>query len=188
MTTYISILRGINVSGHNLIKMDALRKLYEFLGFEQIKTYVQSGNVVFTGKTAPSEIISQSISRQIKIDFGFDVPVIVMTVPTIKRIIARNPFSEDSQKEKTFMHVTFLSTTPNHVDLNALEEKKLGGEEIILDGDVIYLYCPNGYGKTKLNNGFLERKLNVGATTRNWKTTIELLKIAQKIEQQSTSQ
>jgi uncharacterized protein (DUF1697 family) len=180
MTTYIAILRGINVSGQKLIKMDALRKSFENLGFHKITTYVQSGNVVFTGKEAEPDVLAQTITRQINKDFGFDVPVIVLTIDSLKQIIGRNPFLKDSNKDTAFLHVTFLSAKPQKINFNTIEEKKLNGEAISFTDNAIYLYCPNGYGKSKLNNSFLETKLKVGATTRNWKTTNELLNIAQK--------
>lgn len=180
MTTYISIIRGINVSGQKLIKMDALRKSYENLDFHNVTTYVQSGNVIFTGQNTKPDVLGQTITRQIEKDFGFDVPVIVLSIDKLKQIIDSNPFVKDNNKDKTFLHVTFLSSKPQKFDLNAIEEKKLNGEEIIIADNAVYLYCPNGYGKSKLNNSFLETKLKVGATTRNWKTTNELLKIAEQ--------
>lgn len=178
MTTYISILRGINVSGQKLIKMDALRKSYEKMGFHSVTTYVQSGNVVFTGNNAKPDELARAITRQIEKDFGFDVPVIVLTVDNLKQIIDSNPFIKDCDKDTTFLHVTFLSSKPQKTDFKSIEEKKISGEEICFSDNAVYLYCPNGYGKTKLTNGFLETKLKVGATTRNWKTTNEILKIA----------
>lgn len=181
MTTYISILRGINVSGQKLIKMDALRKSYENLGFCNVTTYLQSGNVIFSANNAKPNELAQTITRQIERDFGFDVPVIVLTIDNLKQIIDNNPFLKDSDKDTTFLHVTFLSSKPQKFDFKTIEEKKLSGEEISFADNAVYLYCPNGYGKTKLNNSFLENKLKVGATTRNWKTTTELLKIAQQI-------
>lgn len=180
MTTYIAILRGINVSGQKLIKMDALRKSFENLGFHNITTYVQSGNVVFAGKEAEPDELAQTITRQIIKDFGFDVPVIVLTIDSLKQIIDSNPFLKESDKDTAFLHVTFLSAKPQKINFNTIEEKKLNGEEISFTDNAIYLYCPNGYGKSKLNNSFLETKLKVGATTRNLKTTNELLNIAQK--------
>jgi len=179
MTTYISILRGINVSGQKLIKMDFLRKSYENLGFGNVRTYVQSGNIIFTEKNIKPDELAQVILQQIKKDFGFDIPVIVLSIDKLKQIIDSNPFLKDNNKDETFLHVTFLSSKPQKVDLNIIKEKKLKGEEIIITDNAVYLYCPNGYGKTKLTNNFLETKLKVGATTRNWKTTNELLKIAQ---------
>ena len=186
MTTYISILRGINVSGQKLIKMDALRKSYEKLGFHNVMTYVQSGNVVFTNDNMELRRLKQKIFQQIENDFGFEVPVIVLTVEKLKDIIENNPFTKELNREQTFLHVTFLSSKPDHNDLKTIcdskiiEDKKQDGEEIIFSDNAVYLYCPNGYGNTKLTNNFLEAKLKVGATTRNWKTTNELLRIAQQ--------
>jgi len=180
MTTYISILRGINVSGHNLIKMDALRKLYENLGFQNVTTYVQSGNVVFTGDEIDVNESGQRISQQIEKDFGYEVPVIVLTLSKLKQVIDTNPFLKDNNIDIAYLHVTFLSSIPDHYDHKIIEDKKQGEEEISFSDNAVYLYCPNGYGRTKLTNNFLESKLKVGATTRNWKTTTELLKIAQQ--------
>jgi uncharacterized protein (DUF1697 family) len=181
MTTYISILRGINVSGQKLIKMADLKKTYEKLGFGSITTYVQSGNVVFTGKKATPKELAVSITKQIAKDFGFQVPVIVFSINSLKQIIASNPFLKDSEKDIAFLHVTFLSSPTPKSDEKAIEEKKLGGEAISFTNAAVYLYCPNGYGKTKLTNSFLETKLQVSATTRNWKTTNELVRIAEEI-------
>jgi uncharacterized protein (DUF1697 family) len=178
MATYISILRGINVSGRNIIKMDALRKMYESLGFSGVTTYVQSGNVVFSGRDVETEKLETKITQQIKKDFGFDVPVIVLTTDMLQQIIDNNPFSKDQSKEPTFLHVTFLSSKRKAYDFKVIEEKKQNGEDIAITEQAVYLYCPNGYGNTKLHNTFLETKLKVNATTRNWKTTNELLKIA----------
>lgn len=178
MTRYISILRGINVSGHKLIKMDALKSMYENLGFSNVASYVQSGNLVFTEKNTDPNILEQKISDQIKKDFGFDVPVIILTADKFKQIIDNNPFLNDSDKNESFLHITFLSSVPNNNnEFETIEDKAQNGEEIVLSGDVVYLYCPNGYGNTKLSNNFLETKLKVKATTRNWKTTNELYKI-----------
>ncbi|NCC98701.1 MAG: DUF1697 domain-containing protein [Bacteroidia bacterium] len=180
MTTYISILRGINVSGQKLIKMDALRKSYENLGFRSVATYVQSGNVIFIGDKAKPDELAKTITRQIEKDFGFDLPVIVLTIDKLKQIIDSNPFLKQTDKDKTFLHITFLSSKPQKTEYSTIEEKKLSGEEIFFYDKAVYLYCPNGYGKTKLTNSFLELKLKVGATTRNWKTMNELLRIAQE--------
>ena len=181
MTTYISILRGINVSGQKLIKMDTLRKLYENFGFHNVTTYVQSGNVEFTAKEVKLNKLEQKISQQIEKDFGFEVPVIVLTIDELKQVIDNNPFLTDLNKDQTFLHVTFLSSKPDQYDRKTIEDKKQNGEEINFADNAVYLYCPNGYGKSKLSNTFLEAKLKVGATTRNWKTTNEILRIAQQI-------
>ncbi len=183
MATYISILRGINVSGQKLIKMDALRKSYENMGFHNVTTYLQSGNVIFEGNDFEINDLEQKISRQIEKDFGFEVPVIVLTIEILKQVIENNPFLNDPNKDQSFFHVTFLASKPEQYDHKTIEDKKQNGEEISISNTAVYLYCPNGYGRTKLTNNFLETKLKVLATTRNWKTTNELYKIAKQIIQ-----
>ena len=178
MTTYISILRGINVSGQKLIKMDALKKMYENLKLENVRTYVQSGNVIFSSRETDLKKLENKISQQIEKDFEFLVPVIVLTADTLKSVIEHNPFAKGTTKDIAFLHVTFLADQPKEFDKKSIEDKRLEGEEIQFSKNAIYLYCPNGYGNTKLNNNFLESRLKVKATTRNWKTTNELLKIA----------
>jgi len=180
MTTYISILRGINVSGQKLVIMDALKNMYEKLRFENIQTYVQSGNVIFSSEQNDVKNLELTISTQIKSDFGFEVPVIVLNVETLKTIIEDNPFTKDTSKDISFLHVTILAENTILFDKESILDKKQSNEEIEFTSRAIYLYCPNGYGKTRLNNNFLETKLKVSATTRNWKTTTELLKLATK--------
>ena len=161
--------------------MDALRKIYENLGFQSVKTYIQSGNVIFKSKDSKIDGIVQTISRQIKKDFGFDVPVIVLTIDKLKKIIKTSPFSKDLRKDASFLHVTFLSSKLKSFEREVIETKRSNKEEISFSDDAVYLNCPDGYGISKLSNSFLETKLKVGATTRNWKTTNELLKIALEI-------
>lgn len=181
MKTYISILRGINVSGHKLIKMEALRTSYENMGFSNVKTYVQSGNVIFSYEDIEINKLEEQIFQQIKKDFGFDVPIIVLSVEKLEEIIKSNPLRKDKSKEESFMHVTFLASKSETNNFDAIEEKKQDNEDIVFSDYAVYLYCPNGYGNTKLNNNFIESKLKVRATTRNWKTTNELFQIAKQL-------
>ena len=101
-----------------------------------------------------------------------------MSADKLRHIVNNNPFAKDNEKENSFLHVTFLASKPKNFDLDAIEEKARRGEEISVTEDAVYLYSPNGYGRTKLNNNFLEKKLQVRATTRNWKTTNVLLNMA----------
>lgn len=180
MTTYISILRGINVSGQKMIKMDAVKEMYEDLHFRNIQTYIQSGNVVFQYYKSKQKDLELTISHQLQNKFGFDVPVIVLETVELKNIIEGNPYKDDQTKNISHLYVTFLSSRPERIDTEMIYQKKSPTEEFSLTEKAVYLYCPNGYGKTKLTNTFFENKLKVGATTRNWKTTIELLNIAEK--------
>lgn len=176
--TYISILRGINVSGKNLIKMDALRKSYENAGFFNVQSYVQSGNIIFQSDSEHTQELEQKIIQLIKQDFGLDIPVFVLSVNQLKSVIEKNPFVKQTEKDPSFFHITFLSVKPGLYEHSIIESKKAEGEEIAFSDDAVYLYCPDGYGKTKLTNNFIESKLKVTATTRNWKTANELLRIA----------
>jgi uncharacterized protein (DUF1697 family) len=161
--------------------MDALRKTYESLGFKNVTTYVQSGNVMFAAKPIDLNKLELMISTEIKKDFGFDVPVIVFTIEKLKQVIENNPFLKDHNKDVSSVYVTFLASKPDNYDTQTVEDKKSAVEEIFFTENAVYVYCPDGYGRTKLTNNFIEKKLKVGATTRNWKTTNELLKIANEI-------
>ena len=180
METFISILRGINVTGQRLVKMDALKQIYTDLGFHEVRTYVQSGNVIFMAEETGSGKLEQRISERIQQEFGYRVPVIVLNGKKLGRIIEKNPFTGDRGKDPKFMHVTFLVSPPVSPDYGSIESKKSGGEEIRFTDEAVYLYCPNGYGKSKLSNNLLESRLGVTATTRNWKTTNQLMALANR--------
>jgi uncharacterized protein (DUF1697 family) len=180
MNTYISILRGINVNSQNIIKMDNLRESLKKNGYNNITTYIQSGNIVFSFEKVDIIKIKQDIVKRIQSDFGLDVPVIVLTIESLKSIIKNNPLVNQNLNQD-LLHITFLSSNIEDYNKDEIEIKKQNGEEIIVSKDCVYLYCPFGYGKTKLTNIFLESKLGVIATTRNWKTSNELLKIAERI-------
>lgn len=181
MIIYISILRGINVSGHRMIKMQALKELFTDLGFQNIQTYVQSGNIVFQHKKTDQQKLEKKIAKAITEKFTFDVPVIVMELSELQQIIAGNPFVKDETKNLSHLHVTFLAGKPDAESFNKIKEGSFQPDEFHLVNKVIYLYCPNSYSKSKLTNGFFEKKLNVTATTRNWKTTNELQNLAVNI-------
>jgi uncharacterized protein (DUF1697 family) len=183
MVTYICILRGINVSGHRMIKMDALRQLFAGLGFINIQTYIQSGNVIFQSKNANLQKLETIIAEAILKKYNFDVPVLLKEAGELRQIIKSNPFIKDKQKDSAYLHVTFLSDNPDRDKFHNIKKEQYKPDEFQLIENNIYLYCPNGYGKSKLTNSFWETKLKVTATTRNWKTTNELLFIAEKIAQ-----
>ena len=163
-----------------MIKMDALKEMYEDLHFTNIQTYIQSGNVIFQSIQSEPKDLGQRISNKLMKKFGFEIPVIVLDTVELKEIVERNPFRSDKTKDISHLHVTFLSSNPGRIDNTPIFQKKAKDEEFAITEDTVYLYCPNGYGRTKLTNTFFENKLKIGATTRNWKTTIELLRIAKK--------
>jgi len=181
MQTYIAILRGINVSGHKLIKMDALRKLFDTMDFKNTKTYIQSGNVVFQGKQAKAQDLEKKIANSILKEFGFEVPVLVKEVTELEVVLKNNPFINKRKEDITKLHVTFLSAEPEKALVEKIKEGNYAADEFIVIGKTVYLFCPNGYGNTKLSNTFFENKLKLTATTRNWKTINELVSVAAEL-------
>ena len=177
MTTYISMLRGINVSGQKKIAMAELKKLYESLGFKNVQTYIQSGNVIFEYSDANLSKLISKIEKKIKEYFGFDVLVLIRTKDEFQKLIENTPFSK---KDNNKLHVTFLSSIPTDSPIEEINKVKYKSEEFFISGKEIYLFCPNGYGKSKLSNNFFERKLKLSATTRNWKTITKLLEITEQ--------
>jgi len=177
MTTYIAMLRGINVSGHKIMKMERLRAMFANMGFQNVQTYVQSGNVIFSTRE-PSANLAAKIEKQILKEFGFDVPVLTKTAKEMADIVKHNPFMKEKAIDQAKLHVTFLADDPPKDALKLLQPLASSEEQIHVTGRAVYLYCPNGYGNTKLNNTAIEKKLGCGATTRNWKTTQTLLEMA----------
>jgi len=170
MPIYISMLRGINVGGNKLIKMDQLRKSIEALGFEQVKTYIQSGNVVFkTGKLSPAAL-SKRIEERILSDFGHSASVISRTVDEMSKTIANNPLLKQPGIDLEKLHVAFLSAAPEAPALKKLSELTLAPDQSRCLGKEVYLYFPNGFSNSSLWKHPLDRVLSVTATTRNWKT------------------
>ena len=173
-STYVALLRGINVGGHKAVKMDQLRNAFEALGFEDVTTYVQSGNVVFNAPTQASEDLSKKIEEKILREFGIAVPVTVKTAGEMNAVIRNNPFLQEKGIDLSKLHVTFLSHAPEKTALKMLDAIAATPDQFRSSSKEIYLYCPNGYGKTKLSNNALEKVLSVRATTRNWRTVNQL--------------
>ena len=173
MKKYIVLLRGINVSGKNKLPMAELRDLLNDLGFQNVQTYIQSGNIILESDEGKS-VVCNKIKEGIQAKFGYDVPVIARTIPQWKKAIANYPFSTDNTKIVAFV---FLS---KKVYETKIEVKDINNDEYVIDNDMVYIHCSTGFGKTKLSNNLFERKLNVTATTRNYNSTLKLLELATK--------
>ncbi|QDO93568.1 DUF1697 domain-containing protein [Formosa sediminum] len=174
MTTYIALLRGINVSGKNKIPMANLRALCSDLGFKNVKTYIQSGNVVIQTTEERASDLEAKISEAILKVFGFEVFVLVKTESEFQDIFESCPFSE-SQKEVSYF--TLLKELPEFNLVDATSKISYTDETFIISESCVYFYSKHGYGKAKGNNNFFERKLKVPATTRNFKTMQKLLSL-----------
>ncbi len=176
---YISILRGINVSGQKKIKMADLKILYEAQGFGSVTTYIQSGNVIFESKGVNKEGLKKTIENAIEDKFTFHVPVDIRTNQELKQIVDNCPYEEAQAEENgTKILVTFLRSTPSVQKQELLLEYVKSPERLTIQGSEAYLYCPNGYGKSKLSNIFIENKLGILATTRNWKSVKKLYELS----------
>lgn len=177
LKTYIALLRGINVGGHRIVKMDLLRSLFEELFQEAVKTYIQSGNVVFKSKPTSIDELTRIISEELFAKFGFEIKLIVIELEDLDILLKNNPFLKMENVEIKELHATLLSKHPAKENLSIIEELIDGDDKIIIKDRCIYLLCKDGYGNTKLTNGFFEKILKVEATTRNWKTLMALHEI-----------
>jgi uncharacterized protein (DUF1697 family) len=175
---YISLLRGINVSGQKAIKMPDLKILYEALGYADVVTYIQSGNVVFTANDKNKIKIKNTLEDAIKNKYKFQVPVEIRLKKEFEKIIKNNPFGKiNLEKDGTRVLVSFLATEPIKAKVKDVLSYVSAPDKLEIKGKEIYLFCPNGYGKSKLSNTFLEKKLGVVATTRNWKSVVKLYEL-----------
>lgn len=179
MAKFISMLRGLNVSGQKLIKMPELKLVYESLGFSNVLTYIQSGNVIFTtGHVIQVKDLSSDIENAILKKFGFDVPVILRTLDEMKEIVRINPFQDENGFVPDKIYVTFLEFEPQAEKIDKINPFDFLPDKYKILGKEIYLSCSSGYGTTKLSNTFFENKLKVRATTRNWNTVNKLIELA----------
>lgn len=181
MQTFISILRGINVSGQKKILMTDLKKLYEGLSFTDVKTYIQSGNVIFKSDSKSSDIqLAKKIEKAISAKYNFEVTVIIRTKEELEKIILQNPFVKEKNIDLKKLHVTFLSETPDKEKIEQIKEADFLPDRFVIKGKEIHLHISGSYGETKLSNKFFENKLKVSATTRNWNTVNKLFEMVQQ--------
>ena len=177
MKRFISLLRGINVSGQKKIKMANLKSLYESLDLVNVRTYIQSGNVIFESAAQDATKLAGLIEAQIERVFGYAVSVFIRDSQDFQRIVHSNPFLSDRDEGPAKLYVTFLYSPPDESKLSNLAVPDNESGKFIVGDREIFLFFPDGYGRTKLSNNFFERKLGVPATTRNWKTVNTLHKM-----------
>jgi uncharacterized protein (DUF1697 family) len=176
---YVSLLRGINVGGNKRIKMDALRQSFEGLGFEQVKTFIQSGNVVYKSGKASTTALSNNIEKRLLDDFGFVVPVITRTAEELAGTIRNNSFVAAKGIDQEKLHVMFLSAAATPDAVGKLDALIAGLEKCRCLGREVYLYLPKGVAESKLMKAPLDRILSVVPTTRNWRTVNSLHQMCQ---------
>ncbi|WP_378178984.1 DUF1697 domain-containing protein [Aquimarina sp. SS2-1] len=181
MNTYIALLRGINVGGHKKIKMADLKQSFEDLGFSDVLTYIQSGNVIFKDILDDPSVIQTKIKAGIKKQFGFDISVLVITRQILSEVLQNNPFADTLKKSEMDgkkMYFMLLFDQPDPAVVKEFTSISFDPEVFVITKNVIYLYAYNGYGKTKLNSNFFEKKLGCDATARNLSTMSKLLELS----------
>lgn len=179
---YISLLKGINVGGHKKIKMADLKAMYVRLGAKDVVTYIQSGNVLFREEETDITTLTLRLESAIQETFGFHVSIICITAAYLQELAHDNPFITDRKENTDLLHLTFLADVPKQENLNLFHSQTFPPDEIALQGKALYLFCPLGYGKTKYAPDYIERKLKVITTTRNWKTVMKLIELSKDLE------
>ena len=178
MPVYISMLRGINVGANKRMKMEKLRTSCEALGLQQVKTYIQSGNLIFQAAKLSPAAVSKKVEERIISDFGFPVDVISRNREEMKKVIQANPLLKEAGIDPTKLHVTFLSDTPPDGAVKKLQELTLPPDRARCLGKEVYFYFPNGVSGSSLWKHPLDRVLSVTATMRNWNTVNKLYEMA----------
>lgn len=180
MNTYVALLRGINVGGKNKLPMAELRALLEELGLEHVKTYIQSGNVIFQTERTDAAALAEEISAAIGQSHSFTPSVIVLDKGAFQSAMEANPFPEAEDEPKS-VHLFFLSGPPAAPGFETLDELKKENERYELIGNVFYLHAPDGIGRSKLAERF-SRPWDVTITGRNWRTVGKIMEMVQSLE------
>ncbi len=177
MFTHLILLRGINVSGHNIIKMEALKKALETAGFTDVKTYIQSGNVFVTTPEENPNQVGFDITLVISKTFGHDVPAIVISKNDLEACFVNNPFLKRDNADTKKLYVAFVSKTLTPNSIHDLKISQIKPDEVAIDTNRIYIKYDNSPAKTRLDNKYIEKKLAVISTIRNWNTVSKLLEM-----------
>ncbi|MEN8138630.1 MAG: DUF1697 domain-containing protein [Bacteroidota bacterium] len=179
MIKRIAILRAINVGGKRKILMADLKVLFKDLEFCDIKTYIQSGNVIFSSiKEITDNEISQRIENAISEKYEFDVPVIIRKVSELEQVILSNSFYQEKEIDVKKLHLTFLKEKPSLENRLKTEAYDYSPDKFVINDKNVFIFCDGKYHQSKLTNNFFENKLKVSATTRNWKTVLKLLELS----------
>lgn len=175
MTTYLALLRGINVSGHNMIKMDVLKTTLENIGFQNVVTYIQSGNVFVDTDEENPAAVGFKIKQEIFKSLGHEVPVVVISKRDLEQCLKNNPFLKEKEADTKKLYVAFTSQTLKSDSINDLKMSQVKPDEASIDESRVYIKYAVGAGKTRFDQKYIEKKLNVTATIRNWNTINNLL-------------
>jgi uncharacterized protein (DUF1697 family) len=181
MTVFISMLRAVNVGGTSVIKMEPLRAAYEALGFKDVRSLLQSGNVLFRSGVKDSRQLARRIKQELERKFGLEIEVVIRTLPELASIVERGPVLSP-RADLAKLLVMFLAGVPDAQGQARLVKGHKGPEMLEIRGPEVYLYYPDGVGRSKLTTAVLERHLGAMGTARNWNTLTKLVEAAREIE------
>jgi uncharacterized protein (DUF1697 family) len=176
--TFIALLRGINVSGRNKILMADLRSLCVDLGWQNVQSYIQSGNLLFEAETTAATLESE-LEQAVGQVFGLSIPVIVRETAVWSTYINNNPYPQASQTEPNLVMLALAKLSPKEGTVTGLQAYAAGGERITQVGDALWIHYPNGSGRSKLSPAVLDRLVGSPVTTRNWRTVLKLNELVQ---------
>ncbi len=174
--THVALLRGINVGGKNLLPMKDLLALFTDAGASDVRTYIQSGNVVYAASAAVARKIPTLVGAAIEEQFGFAAPIQSRSAEELRQLVAANPLL--GAHDPAVLHVMFLAQAPTAKQITSLDPERSPGDSFVVRGREIYVACPNGVARTKLSNAWFDSKLATVSTGRNWRTTLKLLELA----------
>ena len=177
MKTHLALLRGINVSGHCMIKMDALKAALENIGFQNVETYIQSGNVFVDSEEENAPSVGFTIKQEIFKAFGHEVPVVVLSKEDLEACFKNNTYLKEKHCDLKKLYVAFIGKELSSSSLNDLRISQFKPDEAAIDKSRIYIKYAVGAGKTRLDQKYIEKKLNTVATIRNWNTVTKLLEL-----------
>lgn len=175
--TYVALLRGINVGGRHKLPMKALARLFEAVGCRDVRTYIQSGNVVFGIGSASPDGLADEVGRRIRAGFGFEAPVVLRRADALEAVIAANPFLGEGAEEG-HLHVGFLAGRPSDEAVESLDPARSDVDSFRVVGTEVYLHVPGGMGRTKLTTDWFDRRLETTMTVRNWRTVTKLVALS----------
>lgn len=174
--THIALMRGINLAGKNRLPMEGLSALFTDAGCTDVRTYVQSGNVAFQAGPELARRIPRLIETAISDQFGLRVPVVTRTATELRKVAQANPYLA-GEKDTSTLHVAFLAAKPTAAQIKGLDPDRSPPDEFTVRGREVYLRLPNGVGRTKLSNAYLDSRLGTTSTLRNWRTVLKLIEM-----------
>jgi len=175
-STYLALLRGINVGGKNKLPMKDLVQLFVEAGCSDVQSYIQSGNVVFSADSGLVDEITVRVTTAVAERFGYEMPILLRTTAQVHDVVSKNPFLDAGAAEDA-LHVLFLAGLPEPHRIEALDQDRSRPDAFLVRGREVYLWLPNGVARTKLTNAYFDSKLATTSTGRNWRTVIKLYEL-----------